>query len=138
MRAVGGLVRRLPAPVFKTVFSSFLARGHDDRERAAESVASHWHHYAAHEGAAAFARQIRSLQTADTLSVAGCLPVLVVPARVVWGMADRFQKASYGARLARDLGVPLMAIEGARHFLPEDHPAEVAAAIEEVIAAGRW
>lgn len=45
-----------------------------------------------------------------------------LPARVVWGAADQFQKLHYGERLARDLDAPLRRIDGGKHFTPEDHP----------------
>lgn len=58
-----------------------------------------------------------------------------VPAHVVWGAADRFQKLRYGERLARDLGARLTRLDGARHFVPEDHPDSLAAAINELVAS---
>ena len=72
------------------------------------------------------ARQVSSLDVGDTLAVADRLPSLNVPARVVWGEADPFQKIGYGERFARDLGVPLRRIKGGRHFTPEDHPDVIA------------
>lgn len=134
MRAAGGLVARLPAAAFKPVLAGFVRLGHDRSDVAAESMA-HWSHYAAHAAAASFVRQARSLRTADTLAVAGHLARLRVPARVVWGAADLFQKLRYGERLAADLAAPLVRLEAARHFVPEDHPEPVATAVAEVLAA---
>lgn len=57
------------------------------------------------------------------------------PADARTGAGDRFQKVRYGARLAHDLGTELRRIEGAKHWTPEDHPAEIAAAIDEVLVA---
>jgi len=70
----------------------------------------------------------------DTLAVQGALPTLKVPARIVWGVADPFQKLEYGERFARDLGTTVQRIEGGRHFTPEDHPDVVATAIEDLAA----
>jgi pimeloyl-ACP methyl ester carboxylesterase len=67
------------------------------------------------------------------LAVAARLPSLGLPARVVWGEADRFQKVEYGRRLAADLGTTLQPIPGGSHFTPEDHPEVVAAAINELL-----
>jgi pimeloyl-ACP methyl ester carboxylesterase len=75
------------------------------------------------------------LRTADTLAVADRLGGLDVPARVVWGMADPSQKVVYGQRLVRDLRTELWRTEGGRHFVPEDHPERLAAAITEVLGA---
>jgi pimeloyl-ACP methyl ester carboxylesterase len=133
MRRAGALVERTPAAVFRPFFQFLIAQGHDDHERARESAAAHWPGYAHPQGAAAFVRQIRSLRTSDTLEVAGRLSELRVPAQVVWGAADRFQKLVYGERLARDLGAELDVVEGGKHFMPEDHPREIAAAIRGVL-----
>lgn len=135
MRAARSLVSRLPSPLFKPAFAGFVRMGHDRSDVAAESVIRHWAHYAEHGAAEAFVRQIRSLHTQDTLAVADVLPTLGVPARVVWGAADRFQKLHYGERLARDLAAPLVRLDSARHFVPEDHPEPVATAVAEVLAA---
>ncbi|CAN5444426.1 hypothetical protein BH23ACT9_BH23ACT9_34570 [soil metagenome] len=84
--------------------------------------------------AAALARQASSLDVTDTLAGADQLPGLDVPAAVVWGAADRFQRVEYGARLAKDLGTVLRRIEGGKHFTPEDHPDDVARAIRDVLS----
>lgn len=137
MRAAGALVRQLPAPVFKEVVRTFIRRGHDDPARAAEAVDVHWPHYERHDGAAAFVRQVKALNVQDTLSIAGDLPRLRVPARIVWGAADRFQKVVYGECFARDLDAPLHRIEGGRHFTPEDHPEVVAREIAHLVTDAR-
>jgi pimeloyl-ACP methyl ester carboxylesterase len=134
MQASSALVERLPQEVFRPLLRSFIRRGHDDSARASESMTIHWRAYAEGGGAAAFARQLRSLRTRDTLTVAPALPSLRVPTRVIWGAADQFQKVAYGERLARDLGVELLRIEGGKHFTPEDHPDPLASAINEVVA----
>lgn len=132
MRAAAPLVERLPRPLFRATLAGFIRRGHDDATRAAESSEAHWAPYRQH-GPRPFVRQIRSLDPADTLAVASALPSLGVPARLVWGAADPFQKLAYGERLAADLGAPLRPLAGARHFVPEDHPAEVAEAVRAVV-----
>ena len=133
IRGAAGLVGRLPSGVFRPVFAGFVRLGHDRADIAQESVRIHWGPYAAHDGAAAFVRQVRSLRTADTLTVADALPGLGVPSRVVWGAADRFQKLHYGERLAHDLGASLVRLDNARHFVPEDHPGPVTEAVEQVV-----
>lgn len=133
MRAMGAAIERLPNNVFRLVYSSFLHQGHDDRERAKESIAEHWPYYERAGGAAAMIRQVRSLDVNDTLAVADRIPELDVPARIVWGAADRFQKIGYGYRLAYELGAPLDRIEGGKHFVPEDHPERVAAAVNDLV-----
>lgn len=135
--APGGAAGVGGPPLFQPVFAGFLRLGHDDQRVARESIAAHWAPYAAAGGPRGFIRQIRSLRTEDTLAVAGRLPTLRLPARVVWGAADQFQKVRFGERLAADLGAPLDRLEGARHFVPEDHPEAVAEAVTAVLAGHR-
>jgi pimeloyl-ACP methyl ester carboxylesterase len=134
MQAVPGLAARTPGPVMKAMLGSLFARGHDDAAMARESLEVHVRHYLEHDGAAAMARQVAALDNADTLAVASGLPTLGVPARVVWGVADQFQPATYGERLARDLGTRPIAIRGGKHFTPEDHPDVIAATVRDLVA----
>lgn len=134
MRAMGPLVRHLPDPVFKQIFKTFIHRGHDDAARADESIEAHWPYYENH-GAAAFIRQVSSLNVQDTLAVADALPQLGAPARIAWGAADQFQKIRYGERFARDLKAPLRRIDEGRHFTPEDHPEIIAEQINQLTAS---
>src|SRR5215216_8154768 len=127
---MGSAVERLPNSVFRQVYSTFLHRGHDDRERARESIDEHWPYYERAGGAAAMIRQVRSLDVNDTLAIADQIPNLDVPAHLVWGAADRFQKIGYGYRLAYELGAPMERIEGGKHFVPGDHPEPVAEAVK--------
>ncbi len=129
MRATGLLVERMPNSVFRRVFGTFLHMGHDDRERAKESIEEHWPYYEEAGGAAAMIRQVRSLNVNDTLAIADRIPNLDVPARLVWGAADPFQKIGYGYRLAYELKAPIERVEGGKHFVPEDHPERVATAV---------
>jgi pimeloyl-ACP methyl ester carboxylesterase len=80
------------------------------------------------------ARQVTALDVADTLAVQDQIASLDVPARVVWGVADQFQKVRYGERFARDLGTTLRRIEGGKHFTPEDHPDVLAEEITSLVA----
>ena len=133
MGAMGSAVERLPNSVFRQVYGTFLHRGHDNRERANESIEEHWPYYERAGGAVAMIRQVRSLDVNDTLAVAGRIPNLGVPARIVWGAADRFQKIGYGYRLAHELRAPIARIEDGKHFVPEDYPEQVAAAVNELL-----
>jgi pimeloyl-ACP methyl ester carboxylesterase len=118
------------------VFSSFLRRGHDDQQVATDSIHQHWPYYDHGEGPRAFVDQIRSLNVNDTLDIAADLPSLGLPAALVWGDADPFQKVSYAHRLARDLSTEVDRIAGGKHFVPEDHPERVAAAVRSVLERG--
>lgn len=138
MRALRMLIARLPNSMFKQIFQSFIHRGRRDGRSAEQAVEAHWANYAHYGGAQAFARQISSLDVRDTLLFAGKLSTLRIPARIVWGAADQFQKIEYGERLAHDLNAPLYRIEGGKHFTPEDYPDIIAAQTNQLIsAAGR-
>lgn len=134
MRMAGPVVRHLPDPAFRQVFRTFIHRGHDDSAAADEAVEVHWSHYDHHDGAAAFVRQVDSLNVQDTLAVANDLPKLGLPARIAWGAADQFQKIEYGERFAHDLSASLHRIEGGKHFTPEDHPEVIAQEINQLLA----
>jgi len=138
MRAAGPLVERLPNAVMRlNLYVGLFLRGHDNRARARESFAEHWPYYEAAGSAAALVRQFRSLDVRDTLAIADRISSLDVPARLVWGAADRFQDIGYGYRLAHELGAPIERIEGAKHFVPEDHPEQVAAAVNGLLKRRR-
>jgi pimeloyl-ACP methyl ester carboxylesterase len=134
MQALCPLVARLPKGAFRLVLQLFIVQGHDNPACSREAMAVHWPYYAAADGAAAFIRQVRSLDVRDTLAIADRLPHLDVPARLVWGVADRFQQIGYGYRLAYELGAPLDHIEGGKHFVPEDHAERVAATVNDLLA----
>ncbi|MFP5219746.1 MAG: alpha/beta fold hydrolase [Actinomycetes bacterium] len=134
LSAAAPLLRRLPAAALRPGLAVLMARGHDDASVARESLGVHARPYADHGGGRALADQVTALHTRDTLEVAGALPSLRVPARVVWGVADQFQEVRYGERFARDLGAPLRRIEGGKHFTPEDHPDVVAEQVRGLVA----
>jgi len=134
MAAGSTLLRRLPAAALKPLLATLLARGHDDLGTARESLRVHYRPYAEHGGGEAMARQVTSLRAQDTASIAAHIRQLTMPARVVWGLADRFQKPQYGERFARDLGVSMRRIEAAKHFTPEDHPDVIAEEIRGLVA----
>ncbi|GGE88185.1 alpha/beta fold hydrolase [Massilia psychrophila] len=133
MQMASSVVRRLPAAALASILRMMYFRGHDTGTQAQEAMRHHWPMYASRFGPDAFARQIDSLNVRDTLDITGQLPKLAVPAHIVWGAADQFQKLHYGERLASDLNAPLHIIPGAKHFTPEDHPDTIADAICAVI-----
>jgi len=137
MRAAAPLIARLPAAALKPALGMLLVRGHRTVAQAKEALDVHAGPYAEHGGGAAMARQVAALDVRDTLAVQDALPTLRVPARVVWGTADPFQKIAYGQRFARDLNTTVQRLEGGKHFIPEDHPEELAAAIHDLVAEVR-
>ena len=134
MRAASALLSRLPAPAVLPSLAVLLAGGHDDLSAARQALRVHYRPYAQHGGGAAMARQVSALDVRDTLAVQDRIATLTVPARVVWGVADQFQKIEYGERFARDLRTTVRRIEGGKHFTPEDHPDVLAEEIRGLVA----
>lgn len=134
LRALKDVVAHLPKPLVKGMLAPLFPRGHDNFERARESFDVHWSHYQRHDGGAALARQVASLDVNDTLAVSPNIPALAgIPSRVIWGVADQFQPVTYGERFARDLGTTVQRIEGGKHFTPEDHPDEIARGVHQLV-----
>jgi pimeloyl-ACP methyl ester carboxylesterase len=133
MRATAPVARHTPDALFRLVLAQLMARGHDDHDVARQSLEIHAGPYLDHGGASDMVRQVQALDVNDTMAIADRLAELDVPARVVWGDADQFQKVEYGERLARDLRAPLRRIPGGKHFTPEDHPEIIAEEIEALI-----
>jgi pimeloyl-ACP methyl ester carboxylesterase len=137
LRGLAPIVRLFPAGVVSAGLHCLMLRGHDDRDRARRAHRVHRQYYAGRRAASTLVRQIQSLDAGDTLAVQEVLPRLRIPVRIVWGAADTFQKISSGERLAEDLGAPLDRIDDGRHFVPEDHPDRIAAAVRAVVAEAR-
>lgn len=135
MQRAAPVLRHLPQVALYPSFVQLLRRGHDDRARALESIGVHWPPYVTHGAARALMRQVAALDVQDTLAVADQLPTLGLPARVIWGDADQFQKVAYGRRLADDLDTVLQPIRGGKHFTPEDHPEAIADAVRDLLTA---
>lgn len=133
MQRVAPVLAHTPEALLYPTFAQLIHRGHDDHRMALESLGEHWAPYVTHGAAAAMMAQVRALDVQDTLDIAGQLPGLDLPARVVWGVADRFQKLPYGEQLAEDLQAQLIRIEGGKHFTPEDHPREIAEAVNALL-----
>lgn len=61
------------------------------------------------------------------------LAALHVPAHVAWGERDPFFDVAQGQRTAAALGATFELLPGAGHFLPEERPHQVAAAIRSLV-----
>lgn len=133
MRASRGLLRRLPDPIVHKILRVQLAKSHDSDALAEKALARHWPHYQRHGAAAALARQLASMRTDDTNLLAHHYPMLDIPARLVWGTADRHQTVAYARRFAGDLDAPLTLLDGAGHYTPEDRPDDVADGINTLL-----
>ncbi|MBG6240193.1 pimeloyl-ACP methyl ester carboxylesterase [Mycetocola sp. CAN_C7] len=133
MRRFAPALALLPEVLLYPSFVQLIHRGHDDRQRALESLGEHWAPYVTHGAARSLMRQVAALTVSDTTSIAGSLTALDLPAAVVWGAADGFQRLEYGRRLSADLGAELVQLPGGKHFTPEDHPEAIANAVNSLL-----
>jgi pimeloyl-ACP methyl ester carboxylesterase len=84
--------------------------------------------------AEAWIRNTRAMDPQITAEIAPRLAEIAVPAHVVWGKDDRFQKERWAPRLRDAIpGATLTVLDGG-HFLPWDRPAEVAAEVRSLAA----
>ncbi|MPZ00982.1 MAG: alpha/beta fold hydrolase [Actinophytocola sp.] len=135
MQRMPQALRQLPDLAIYPMFVSLLRRGHDDTAIGKESIREHWEAYETHGAARSLFAQMSALDKRDTLAIASRLSQLHLPGTVIWGVADQFQKLRYGQRLAADLGTELIGIDGGKHFVPEDHPDQVAAVVNDLLKA---
>ena len=133
MRRMAPALALLPEVLLYPAIVQLIHRGHDNRQRALESLGEHWAPYVTHGAARSLMRQVAALNASDTLAIADSLSSIGLPARVVWGEADQFQKLKYGKRLAADLGAELTRLPGGKHFTPEDHPEAIADAVNSLL-----
>lgn len=129
----GAIAKHAPDGSFHQLLKMMFLKGHETDAAAEAAFDAHVPHYDQNDGAEDFVRQTRSLDVEDTKAISDELSKLGIPARIVWGAADEFQKIEYGERLAADLGVPLRRIEGGLHFTPEDRPRVLADEINALI-----
>ena len=129
----GSIAKHAPDGSFHQLLKLMFSKGHETDAAAEAAFDTHAPHYDQNDGAEDFVRQARSLDVEDTKKIADGLPTLNIPARIVWGAADEFQKIEYGERLAADLDAQLHRIEGGLHFTPEDHPRILADEINALV-----
>ena len=84
---------------------------------------------------AVFADTLRNLRERFE-PVEEALRALDVPVAVLWGDRDPFFAVKQAHRTAQAASTTARVIEGAGHFLPEERPRELAAAIRELTRAG--
>jgi 2-hydroxymuconate-semialdehyde hydrolase len=116
--------------IFELSLRRYLPDG-EPREALAASLAA-WSADAA--GAEAFMRNARAMDPSITEEVAPRLRDLRVPAHVVWGERDPFQKVRWASRVRDAIpGATLTTLPGG-HFLPWELPVEVAREIRALAA----
>lgn len=134
-RAMLPLTRHLPPSWILPVVRADLLRGYRDPDRGVHSVDLYLRPFAGPGGRDALAAHLTALNCDETQALGARLKDVVCPVAIVWGEHDPFLPAALGRRLANAIpGSTLEIIPGARHFVPEESPSQVAAAIGKLLA----
>ena len=92
--------------------------------------------YANPEGQLSLIRNASALNTNHTMALVHRHGQITAPTLVLWGVDDPWQPISDGERLAQDIPhAALVRVEQASHWLPQDAPEELAAAIHAFLQA---
>lgn len=81
----------------------------------------------------AFLRNAAALDSRHTLAIAPQLGEIAVPTHIVWGAADRYQKAEWAPRLRDAIPGATLRMLDAGHFVPWVRPREVTAEIRSLL-----
>ena len=129
------ITRHLPPAWLLSMVRAELERGYTDATRATHAIDRYARPFATETGRDALVRHIAALDPRESRTLSERLGALVVPTSVVWGEDDPFLPLALGRRLADSIpGAALDVVAGARHFLPEDAPRQVADALTALFA----
>lgn len=134
-RATLPITRHLPPAWLLSMVRAEMERGYADAARANHAIDRYTRPFNSETGRDALVRHVAALSTNETRSLAARLGALTVPVSVVWGENDPFLPLALGRRLANAIpGATLDIVPGARHFLPEEAPRQVADALTALLA----
>lgn len=134
-RATLPLTRYLPPLWLLSVLRTDLLRGYADRTRGLHSVEQYVRPFASEEGRDAFVAHMMALDAKDTTALAPRLRHVAAPTAVLHGAHDPFLSKVIAERLRAAIpGATLDVLPDARHFLPEESPERVAAAITTLLS----
>ena len=121
--------RTMPPHVFADIVSARL-RTATHREMSDAVLGSYLAPWAGSSGQQRWIDQVAAVTFEDTREVVSALDRVSAPALVLWGERDDWLDVSVGDRLAAAIpGARRENIAGAGHFIAEDEPAAVAAAL---------
>ena len=134
-RAMMPLTRHLPPTWLLSVLRTDLLRGYADRDLGARSIEMYARCFAGEEGRDTFMQHLTALDSADTAALASRLGEIVAPTAILWGAHDPFLPPSLARRLQEAIpGATLEVIADGRHFIPEESPEQVGAALSTLLA----
>lgn len=125
----------IPTDEFRTLISRQLRMAVHDEGRMSGAVLAEYLRPVSGdlEQTSFFRHQVGHYDSRYTQEIVPALIGLKTPVHLIWGSEDRWQPVSWGYRLAGDLGAELTMIPEAGHFVMEDAPETVGAAILESI-----
>ena len=133
LKRAAPLVGKLPPGWIFTALGSVLER--DLPERARESLQASlavWDR--SPDTLAAFLRNVEALDSSHTEAIAADLGKIDVPAHVVWGAADPFQRPEWAPRLRDAIPGATLRLVDSGHFVPWERPDELVAEIRALAA----
>ena len=134
-RAMMPLTRHLPPTWLLSVLRTDLLRGYADRDLGARSIEMYARCFASEEGRDTFMQHLTALDSADTAALASRLGEIVAPTAILWGAHDPFLPPSLARRLQEAIpGATLEVIADGRHFIPEESPEQIGAALSTLLA----
>jgi pimeloyl-ACP methyl ester carboxylesterase len=129
MQAHPDAYRSMPTALFGEVIAAHLHTT-THRPLSREAARAYLDRYAGEQGQQRYLDQVDGFTEDDTRDVVALLHEIAVPTAVLWGAEDRWLPVDHAAQLAARLGdAPVTTVDDAGHFLTEDAPAEVAAAL---------
>lgn len=134
-RAMLPLTRHLPASWILSVVRADLLRGYQDADRGEHAIDLYLRPFAGPAGRDSLVTHLTALDCIETEAVGARLKHVVCPSAVLWGDRDPFLPVALGRRLAGAIpGATFDAIPSGGHFVPEESPSQVAAAITRLLA----
>lgn len=134
-RATLPVTRQLPPAWLLSMVRAEMERGYADAARATHAIERYSRPFAGDAGRNALVRHIAALDTKETRRLGERLGMLAMPVAVVWGENDPFLPVALGRRLTDAIpGATLDIVPGARHFLPEEAPRQVADSLTALFA----
>ncbi|HMC53970.1 MAG TPA: alpha/beta hydrolase [Gemmatimonadaceae bacterium] len=134
-RAMLPLTRHLPPSWILSVVRADLLRGYQDTDRGEHAVDLYLKAFAGPGGRDTLVTHLTALESTETEALGLRLKDIVCPVSVVWGEPDPFLPVTLGRRLSGAIpGATFETIPGAGHFVPEESPSQIAAAIARLLA----
>ena len=133
-RAMLPLTRHLPPTWLLSVLRTDLLRGYGNPDLGTHSVDRYVRPFAEADGRNAFFQHLLQLDPGDTTALTPRLRDVLQPTAIVWGREDPFLPVRIATRLQNAIpAATLDVIEDGRHFIPEEAPQQVAAAIATLL-----